>query len=217
MSTGDESFIIICQIRRFVKVQYYTDGDVSNSFITEIIKQAGGSNQDSVSQNIFAQIIKMELERVDYTIILISLTSSGSDTGPISSVRTTLETMPQEESQLDWRVYSRILQCKSRPPQPSFIDESQIIIQCNQELQLATEEGSVQSNPTSVLSNPDGSVRISPELSNVQLLNNKNECTPPRLASMEAMSGLPTTHSFAFYPEEDEPIQFEEDQHLGIR
>ncbi|KAM9954289.1 hypothetical protein ACTFIW_003830 [Dictyostelium discoideum] len=56
-----------------------------------------------------------------------------SDTGPISSVRTTLETMPQEESQLDWRAYSRILQCKSRPPQPSFRDESQIIVQSNQE------------------------------------------------------------------------------------
>ncbi|KAM9950979.1 hypothetical protein ACTFIT_009736 [Dictyostelium discoideum] len=39
--------------------------------------------------------------------------------------------------------YSRILQCKSRPPQPSFRDESQIIDQSNQELQLATEEGSV--------------------------------------------------------------------------
>ncbi|KAM9954891.1 hypothetical protein ACTFIW_000994 [Dictyostelium discoideum] len=133
-----------------------------------------------------------------------------SDTGPISSVRTTLETMPQEESELDWRAYSRILQCKSRPPQPSFRDESQIIIQSNQELQLATEEGSVQSHPTSVRSNTDGSVRISPEPSNVQLLNNQNECTPPRLESMEAMSGLPTTHSFAFYPGEDELIQFEE-------
>ncbi|KAM9975468.1 hypothetical protein ACTFIW_012052 [Dictyostelium discoideum] len=76
-----------------------------------------------------------------------------SDTRPISSVRTTLETMPQEESQLDWRAYSRILQCKSRSPQPSFRDESQIIVQSNQELQLATEEGSVQSNPTSVRSN----------------------------------------------------------------
>ncbi|KAM9957069.1 hypothetical protein ACTFIR_003806 [Dictyostelium discoideum] len=133
-----------------------------------------------------------------------------SDTGPISSVRTTLETMPQEESELDWRAYSRILQCKSRPPQPSFRDESQIIVQSNQELQLATEEGSVQSHPTSVRSNTDGSVRISPEPSNVQLLNNQNECTPPRLEPMEAMSGLPTTHSFAFYPGEDELIQFEE-------
>ncbi|KAM9955161.1 hypothetical protein ACTFIW_008825 [Dictyostelium discoideum] len=120
-----------------------------------------------------------------------------SDTGPISSVRTTLETMPQEESELDWRAYSRILQCKSRPPRPSFRDESQIIVQSNQELQLATEEGSVQSNPTPVRSNPNGSVRISPEPSNVQLLNNQNECTSPRLESMEAMS-------------EDDLIQFEE-------
>ncbi|KAM9954471.1 hypothetical protein ACTFIR_009699 [Dictyostelium discoideum] len=44
----------------------------------------------------------------------------------------------REESELDWRAYSRILQCKSRPPQPSFRDESQIIVQSNQELQLAT-------------------------------------------------------------------------------
>ncbi|KAM9952525.1 hypothetical protein ACTFIR_007579 [Dictyostelium discoideum] len=70
--------------------------------------------------------------------------------------------------------------------------------------------GKVQSNPTSVRSNPDGSVRISHEPSNEQLLNNQNECSPHRLESMEAMSGLPTTHSFAFYPGEDELIQFEE-------
>ncbi|KAM9962817.1 hypothetical protein ACTFIR_005734 [Dictyostelium discoideum] len=76
----------------------------------------------------------------------------------------------------------------------------------NQELQLATEERSVQSHPTSVRSNTDGSVRISPEPSNEQLLNNQNEFTPPRMESMEAMSGLPTTHSFAFYPGEDELI-----------
>ncbi|KAM9975308.1 hypothetical protein ACTFIW_010336 [Dictyostelium discoideum] len=121
-----------------------------------------------------------------------------SDTGSISFVGTTLETMPQEESELDWRAYSRILQCKNRPPQPSFREGSQIIVQSNQELQLATEEG--------IRSNPDGSVRISPEPSNVQLLNNHNECTSPRLESMEEMSGLPTTHSFAFYPREDELI-----------
>ncbi|KAM9951197.1 hypothetical protein ACTFIT_012303 [Dictyostelium discoideum] len=34
-----------------------------------------------------------------------------SDTRSLNSVRTTLETMPQEESELDWRAYSRILQC----------------------------------------------------------------------------------------------------------
>ncbi|KAM9954210.1 hypothetical protein ACTFIW_003751 [Dictyostelium discoideum] len=122
-----------------------------------------------------------------------------SDTGPISSVRTSLKTMPQEESELDWRAYSRILQCKSRPPQPSFRDESQIIVQSNQELQLATEERSVQSHPTSVRSNSDESVRISHEPSNEQLLNNQNECTPPRLESMEAMSGLPTLVVFMDY------------------
>ncbi|KAM9994390.1 hypothetical protein ACTFIZ_007536 [Dictyostelium cf. discoideum] len=132
-----------------------------------------------------------------------------SDTRTISSVRTTLETMPQEESQLDWRAYSRILQCKSRPPKPSFRDESQII-QSNQELQLATEERSVQPHPTSIRSNTDGSIRISPEPSNDQLLNNQNECTPPRLESMETMSGVPSTNTFAFYPGEDELIQFDE-------
>ncbi|KAM9985660.1 hypothetical protein ACTFIZ_012347 [Dictyostelium cf. discoideum] len=121
-----------------------------------------------------------------------------SDTRTISSVRTTLETMPQEESQLDWRAYSRILQCKSQPPKPSFRDESQII-QSNQELQLATEERSVQPHPTSIRSNPDGSIRISPEPSNDQLLNNQNEYTPPRLESMETMSGVPSTNTFAFY------------------
>ncbi|KAM9997168.1 hypothetical protein ACTFIZ_007907 [Dictyostelium cf. discoideum] len=61
----------------------------------------------------------------------------------------------------------------------------------NQELQLATEEGSIQSHPTSIRSNPYGSICISPEPSNHQLLYNQNECTPPRLESMETMSGVP--------------------------
>ncbi|KAM9954731.1 hypothetical protein ACTFIW_003331 [Dictyostelium discoideum] len=52
--------------------------------------------------------------------------------------------MPQEESELDWRAYFRILKI-------------------------------VQSNSTSIRSNPDGSVRISPEKSNEQLLKNQNE------------------------------------------
>ncbi|KAM9994419.1 hypothetical protein ACTFIZ_007587 [Dictyostelium cf. discoideum] len=107
-----------------------------------------------------------------------------------------------------WRAYSRILQCKSRPPQPFFRDESQII-HSNQELQLATEERCVQPHPTSIRSNTDGSIRISPEPSNDQLLNNQNECTPPRLESMETMSGVPYTNTFAFYPGEDELIQFD--------
>ncbi|KAM9974314.1 hypothetical protein ACTFIR_012835 [Dictyostelium discoideum] len=79
--------------------------------------------------------------------------------------------------------------------------------------QWSTTQSNMSSNRREMLtvrSNPNGSVRISPEPSNFQLLNNQNECTPPRLESMEAMSGLPTTHSFAFYPGEDELIQFEE-------
>ncbi|KAM9979605.1 hypothetical protein ACTFIY_008905 [Dictyostelium cf. discoideum] len=57
-----------------------------------------------------------------------------------------------------------VLQCKSRPPQPSFRDESQIIDQ----------KGSVQSITTSIRSNTDGSVRISPESSKDQLLETQN-------------------------------------------
>ncbi|KAM9954832.1 hypothetical protein ACTFIW_000935 [Dictyostelium discoideum] len=105
-----------------------------------------------------------------------------------------------KKSQLDWRAYSIILQCKSRPHQPSFRDEPQIIVQSNQELQLATEERSIQSHPTSIRSNLDGSVLISHEPSNEQLLNNQNE----------SMSGLPTTHSFALYTGNNGIIQFDE-------
>ncbi|KAM9974261.1 hypothetical protein ACTFIR_012782 [Dictyostelium discoideum] len=107
-------------------------------------------------------------------------------TGPISSVRTTLETIPQEESELDWRAYSRILQCKSRRPQPSFRDESQIVVQSNQELQLATEEGSVQSHPTSVRSNPDGFVRISPEPLNFILKSKDSALLEAEVLLLEA-------------------------------
>ncbi|KAN0033197.1 hypothetical protein ACTFIV_005208 [Dictyostelium citrinum] len=105
----------------------------------------------------------------------------------ISPLRTTLEAVSQEESQLDWRAHSRILQCQSRPPQPSCRVESQVI-QDSQELQLETQEGSVQSHSTSVRSNSDGSVCISPQPSNDQLLHIQNECTPTRLESVEAVS-----------------------------
>ncbi|KAM9975496.1 hypothetical protein ACTFIW_012080 [Dictyostelium discoideum] len=198
------------EISLFPSYDYVLTTDASESGTGATLKKGNKtiktwSFQWSITQS------NMSSNRRDMLALLMAYQALWwSDTGPISSVRTTLETMPQEESELDWRAYSRILQCKSRPPQPSFRDESQIIIQSNQELQLATEEGSVQSNPTSVRSNPDGFVRISPEPSNEQLLNNHNECTPPRLESMEAMSGLSTTHSFAFYPGEDELIQFEE-------
>ncbi|EAL60344.1 hypothetical protein DDB_G0294266 [Dictyostelium discoideum AX4] len=45
-----ESLQKVCQSK------YYSDGDVSNFFITGIIKQAGGSNEDCTSQNIFARL-----------------------------------------------------------------------------------------------------------------------------------------------------------------
>ncbi|KAM9975714.1 hypothetical protein ACTFIW_003663 [Dictyostelium discoideum] len=158
-------------------------------------------NIDSIAIAHLSICIPVKLFCIDQKTIQVKKTAWQNERG-------TQETIPQEESELDWRAYSRILQCKSRPPQPSFRDESHIIIQINQELQLATEEGSVQSHPTSFRSNTD--LRISPEPSNEQLLNNQNECTLPRLESMEAMSVLPTTHSFVFYPGEDELIQFEE-------
>ncbi|KAM9972446.1 hypothetical protein ACTFIW_008865 [Dictyostelium discoideum] len=58
-------------------------------------------------------------------------------------------------------------------PQPSFRDESLIIEQSNQEY------GIIQPHPTPIWLNPGISLRISPEPSNDQLLNNQNECTPP--------------------------------------
>ncbi|KAM9975311.1 hypothetical protein ACTFIW_010339 [Dictyostelium discoideum] len=198
------------EISLFASYDYVLTTDASESGAGATLKKGNKTNKTWSVQWSTTQSNMSSNRRKMLALLMAYQALWWSDTGPISSVRTTLETMPQEESELDWRAYSRILQCKSRPPQPSFRDESQIIVQSNQELQLATEEGSVQSHPTSVRSNPNGSVRISPEPSNVQLLNNQNESTPPRLESMEAMSGLPTTHSFAFYPGEDELIQFEE-------
>ncbi|KAN0030092.1 hypothetical protein ACTFIV_011315 [Dictyostelium citrinum] len=127
----------------------------------------------------------------------------------ISPLRTTLEAVSQEESQLDWRAHSRILQCQSRPPQPSCRVESQVI-RYSQELQLETQEGSVQPHSTSVRSNSDGSVCISPQPSNDQLLHNQNECTPTRLESVEAVSSISTSNTFAFCPGEDQLIEFDE-------
>ncbi|KAN0022952.1 hypothetical protein ACTFIU_009035 [Dictyostelium citrinum] len=129
--------------------------------------------------------------------------------GSISPLRTTLEAMSQEESQLDWRAHSRILQCQSRPPQPSCRVESQVV-EDDEELQLATQEGSVQSHPTSVRSYSDGSVCIASQPSNDQLLHNLNECTPTRLESMEAVSSVSTSNTFAFCAGEHQLIEFHE-------
>ncbi|KAM9955147.1 hypothetical protein ACTFIW_008811 [Dictyostelium discoideum] len=90
------------------------------------------------------------------------------------------ETMSQEESELDWRAYSRILQCKSPPPQPSFRDESQIIVQSNQELQLATEEGSVQSNRSMIAA-----------------FNTKTEGATPKVTASDIESNRPLSSLIA--------------------
>ncbi|KAN0018540.1 hypothetical protein ACTFIU_011158 [Dictyostelium citrinum] len=68
----------------------------------------------------------------------------------------------------------------------------------------------VQSHPTSVRSNSDGSVCIVSQPSNVQLLYNQNECTPTRMESMEAVSSVSTSNTFAFCAREDQLIEFHE-------
>ncbi|KAN0025459.1 hypothetical protein ACTFIU_003720 [Dictyostelium citrinum] len=78
----------------------------------------------------------------------------------------------------------------------------------NRELQLATQERSVQSHPTSVRSNSDGSFCIAPQSLNDQLLHNQNGCTPTRLESMEAVSSVSTSNTFAFCAGEDQLIEF---------
>ncbi|KAN0022944.1 hypothetical protein ACTFIU_009027 [Dictyostelium citrinum] len=140
---------------------------------------------------------------------LVHQSPTWSNPGSLSPLRTALEAVSKKESQLDWRAHSRILQCQSRPPQPSCREESQVV-EDYQELQLATQEGSFQSHPTSVRSNSDGSVCIASQPSNDQLLYNQNECTPTGLESMEAVSSVSTSNTFAFCPGEDQLIEFSE-------
>ncbi|KAM9955131.1 hypothetical protein ACTFIW_008795 [Dictyostelium discoideum] len=130
------------EISLFPSYDYVLTTDASESGAGATLKKGNKTIQTWSFQWSITQS-NMSSNRREMLALLIAYQALWwSDTGPISSVRTTLETMPQEESELDWRAYSRILQCKSRPPQPSFRDESQIIVQSNQELQLETEEGS---------------------------------------------------------------------------
>ncbi|KAN0022987.1 hypothetical protein ACTFIU_009070 [Dictyostelium citrinum] len=102
-----------------------------------------------------------------------------SNPGSISPLRTTLEAVSQEESQLDWRAHSRILQCQSRPP--SAVLQSRIT-----SLRRWSRVTSVQSHPNSARLNSDGSFCIASQPSNDQLFHllfNQNECTPTRLES----------------------------------
>ncbi|KAN0045077.1 hypothetical protein ACTA71_006638 [Dictyostelium dimigraforme] len=87
-------------------------------------------------------------------------------------------------------------------------DESQNN-QKDQELQLATEERSIQSHPTSIRSSSNGLIRITPEPSDDQLLDHKDECPPTRLESMETMPSVSTTNTATFGIGEDDFLKFD--------
>ncbi|KAN0033196.1 hypothetical protein ACTFIV_005207 [Dictyostelium citrinum] len=156
---------------------------VVNDPVEHVIKSSrdAGSVNGLSSTMSGSQQLQAEDTNRQHNNPLVHQSPRWSNPRSISPLRTYLEAVSQEESQLDWRAHSRILQCQSRPPQPSCRVESQVS-QDNQELQLETQDGSVQS----VRSNSDGSVCISPQPSNDQLLHNQNELTPTRLESMEA-------------------------------
>ncbi|KAN0033464.1 hypothetical protein ACTA71_002891 [Dictyostelium dimigraforme] len=150
----------------------------------------------------------MSSNRREMLALLLAYQAMWSNSRFIDSLRTTLETMSQEEDHSNWRTHSRFLQCESRSPQSSFRDESQNS-QKDQELQLATEERSFQSHPTSIRSSSNGLIRITPEPSDDQLLDHKDECPPTRLESMETMPSVSTTNTTTFGIGEDDFLKFD--------
>ncbi|KAN0032981.1 hypothetical protein ACTA71_011188 [Dictyostelium dimigraforme] len=142
----------------------------------------------------------MSSNRREMLALLLAYQAMWSNSRFIDSLRTTLETMSQEEDHSNWRTHSGFLQCESRSPQSSFRDESQNS-QKDQELQLATEERSIQSHPTLI--------RITPEPSDDQLLYHKDECPPTRLESMETMPSVSTTNTTTFGIGEDDFLKFD--------
>ncbi|KAN0008795.1 hypothetical protein ACTFIU_002088 [Dictyostelium citrinum] len=129
-----------CQVRDLKLVNDYVHTDASR-----IRCNAKERKQDHqhMCQPLIPNKSSKQLQAEDSNRQHNSLTSiKGIIPGSISPLRTTLEAVSQEESQLDWRALSRILQCQSRPPQPSCLLESQVI-EDDQELQLATQEGGV--------------------------------------------------------------------------
>ncbi|KAN0045612.1 hypothetical protein ACTA71_005990 [Dictyostelium dimigraforme] len=150
----------------------------------------------------------MSSNRREMLALLLAYQAMWSNSRFIDSLRTTLETMSQEEDQSNWRTHSRFLKCESRSPQSSFRNESQNG-QKDQELQLATEERSIRSHPTSIRSSSNGLIRITPEPSDDQLLDHKDECPPTRLESMETMPSVSTTNTTTFGIGEDEFLKFD--------
>ncbi|KAN0033185.1 hypothetical protein ACTFIV_005196 [Dictyostelium citrinum] len=80
---------------------------------------------------------------------------------------------------------------------PGFYNVKADHLSHNQDLKLETQEGSVQSHSTLVRSN-------------AQLLHNQNKSTPTRLESMEAVSSISTSNTFAFCAGEKQLIEFDE-------
>ncbi|KAN0040691.1 hypothetical protein ACTA71_009029 [Dictyostelium dimigraforme] len=150
----------------------------------------------------------MSSNRREMLALLLAYQAMWSNSRFIDSLRTTLETMSQEEDHSNWRTHSRFLQCESRSPQSSLRNESQND-QKDQELQLATEERSIQSHPTSIRSSSNGLIRITPEPSDDQLLDHKDECPPTRLESMETMPSVSTTNTTTFGIGEDDFLKFD--------
>ncbi|KAN0045069.1 hypothetical protein ACTA71_006597 [Dictyostelium dimigraforme] len=150
----------------------------------------------------------MSSNRREMLALLLAYQTMWSNSRFIDSLPTTLETMSQEEDHSNWRTHSRLLQCESRSPQSSFRNELQNG-QKDQELQLATEEGSIQSNPTSIRSSSNGLIRITPEPSDDQLLDHKDEFPPTRLESMEKMPSVSITNTATFGIGEDDSLKFD--------
>ncbi|KAN0018573.1 hypothetical protein ACTFIU_011191 [Dictyostelium citrinum] len=210
------------EISLFPSYDYVLTTDASESgagatlkkgMVSDSIKHVIESSRDARSVNGLpstlseSQQLQAEDSNRQHNNSLVHQSPRWSNPGSISPLRTTLEAVSQEESQLDWRAHSRILQCQSGPPQPSCRVQSQVV-EDDQELQLATQERSIQSHPTLVRSNSDESVCIASQPSNDQLLYNQNECTPTRLESMEAVSSVSTSNTFAFCAGEDQLIEF---------
>ncbi|KAN0040693.1 hypothetical protein ACTA71_009031 [Dictyostelium dimigraforme] len=149
----------------------------------------------------------MSSNRREMLALLLAYQAMWSNSRFIDSLGTTLETMSQEEDQSNWRTHSRF-QCESRSPWSSLRNESQNG-QKDQEFQLATEERSIQSHPTSIRSSSNGLIRITLEPSDDQLLYHKDECPPTRLESMETMPSVSTTNAASFGIGEDDFLKFD--------
>ncbi|KAN0022945.1 hypothetical protein ACTFIU_009028 [Dictyostelium citrinum] len=197
------------EISLFPSFDYVLTTDASESGAGATLKKGNRiintwSFQDARSVNCLpstlseSQQLQAEDSNRQHNNSLVHQSPRWSNPGSISPLRTALEAVSQEESQLDWRTTSASCRVESQ------------VVQDDQELQLATQERSIQSHLTTVRSNSDGSVCIPSQPSNDQLLYNQNECTPTGLESIEAVSCVSTSNTFALCAGEDQLIEFHE-------